>query len=155
MTAIAGIARAALLVDLEISIYSGRKQDKRTQAEVTTAKGAVSKKAASVYKSLFADCKELDAISKFQARVRAEHYRLTQPWNDYGARLLPTSLLQDYKQTMNRLEAEFDLLVNKFLDKYDTLVAAAAFQIGTLFDRNEYPSRAQVANKFQIGRAHV
>jgi len=29
MTTIAGIARAAVLVDLEISIYSGRKQDKR------------------------------------------------------------------------------------------------------------------------------
>ena len=150
MTTIAGIARAAVLVDLEISIYSGRKQDKRTQAEVTAAKGAASRRAASVYKSLFADCPELDAISKFQARVRAEHYRLTQPWNDYGARLLPTSLLQEYKQTLNRLEAEFDRLVDKFLDKYDTLVAAAAFQIGTLFDRNEYPSRAQVANKFRM-----
>ena len=150
MTTVAGIARAALLVDLEISIYSGRKQDKRTQAEVTQSKGAASKRAASVYKSLFAECKELDDINKFQARVRAEHYRMTQPWNDYGARLLPTSLLQDYKQTMNRLEAEFDRLVEKFLDKYDTLVASAAFQLGTLFDRTEYPSRNQVANKFRM-----
>ena len=150
MTTIAGIARAAVLVDLEISIYSGRKQDKRTQAEVTASKGAASRRAASVYKSLFAECKELDDINKFQARVRAEHYRMTQPWNDYGARLLPTSLLQEYKKTMNRLEAEFDLLVGKFLDKYDTLVASAAFQLGTLFDRSEYPSRGQVANKFRI-----
>jgi len=150
MTTIAGIARAAVLVDLEISIYSGRKQDKRTQAEVTASKGAASRRAASVYKSLFAECKELDDINKFQARVRAEHYRMTQPWNDYGARLLPTSLLQEYKKTMNRLETEFDLLVGKFLDKYDTLVASAAFQLGTLFDRSEYPSRGQVANKFRI-----
>lgn len=150
MSTIAGIARAAVLVDLEISIYSGRKQDKRTQAEVTASKGAASRRAASVYKSLFAECKELDDINKFQARVRAEHYRMTQPWNDYGARLLPTSLLQEYKKTMNRLETEFDLLVGKFLDKYDTLVASAAFQLGTLFDRSEYPSRGQVANKFRI-----
>ncbi len=150
MSTIAGIARAAVLVDLEISIYSGRKQDKRTQAEVTASKGAASRRAASVYKSLFAECKELDDINKFQARVRAEHYRMTQPWNDYGARLLPTSLLQDYKQTMNRLESEFGLLVDKFLDKYDTLVASAAFQLGTLFDRTEYPSRNQVAKKFRM-----
>jgi hypothetical protein len=46
MSTVAGIARAALLVDLEISIYSGRKQDKRTQAEVTQSKGAASKRAA-------------------------------------------------------------------------------------------------------------
>jgi hypothetical protein len=150
MTQIAGIARAAMLVDLQISIYSGRKQDKRTQAEVTTAKGANSKRAASVYKSLFADCTELDAITKFQARARAEHYRLTLPWNDYGARLLPTKALLDYQQSMGRYQTEFERLVEAFLDKYDTLVAAAAFQLGTLFDRDEYPARDKVAQKFRM-----
>ena len=147
---VAGVARAAMLVDLQISLYSGRKQDKTTQAEVTQAKGANSKRAASVYKSLFAECVELDAITKFQARARGEHYRLTKPWNDYGARLLPTALLQKYKVEMNQYEAEFKRLVDVFLDKYDTLVAAAAFQLGTLFDRDEYPTREQVARKFRF-----
>jgi len=145
-----GIARAAMLVDLQISIYSGRKQDKRTQAEVTLSKGANSKKAASVYKSLFADCVELDSITKFQARARAEHYRLTLPWNDYGARLLPTKALLDYQKAMGKYQAEFDRLVGAFLDKYDTLVAAAAFQLGTLFERDEYPLRDAVEKKFRM-----
>lgn len=147
---VAGVARAAMLVDLQISLYSGRKQDKATQAEVTASKGAKSAKAASVYKSLFAECQELDAITKFQARARAEHYKLTKPWNDYGARLLPTALLQKYKVEMNQYESEFNRLVDVFLDKYDTLVAAAAFQLGTLFDRDEYPTREQVARKFRF-----
>lgn len=147
---VAGVARAAMLVDLQISLYSGRKQDKATQAEVTASKGAKSSKAASVYKSLFAECQELDAITKFQARARAEHYKLTKPWNDYGARLLPTALLQKYKVEMNQAESEFNRLVDVFLDKYDTLVAAAAFQLGTLFDRDEYPTREQVARKFRF-----
>jgi hypothetical protein len=149
-TLIAGISRGSIIVDLAISTYTGRKQDKRTQAEVTLSKGANSKRAASVYKSLFADCKELDDITKFQARVRQTHYRLTQPWNDFGSRLLPTSLLKEYKSDMNRLENEFNTLVTKFLDKYDTLVSAAAFQLGTLFDRSEYPLRPDVARKFSI-----
>ena len=34
---VAGVARAAMLVDLQISLYSGRKQDKATQAEVTAS----------------------------------------------------------------------------------------------------------------------
>ena len=147
---VAGVARAAMLVDLNIAIYSGRKQDKATQGEVTAAKGSASKKAASVYKNLFAECKELDAITKFQARARAEHYKLTMPWNDHGARLLPTAALQDYKKSMNRYQAEFDNLVQAFLDKYDTLVAAAAFQLGTLFDRDEYLSREQVERRFRM-----
>jgi hypothetical protein len=147
---IAGVARSAMMVDLNIAIYSGRKQDKSTQAEVTNAKGSGSKKAASVYKNLFAECKELDAITKFQARARAEHYKLTLPWSDQGARLLPTAALVDYQQTMNRHKQEFERLVDAFLDKYDTLVAGAAFQLGTLFDRNEYPSRGKVAQRFRM-----
>jgi hypothetical protein len=152
---IAGVARAAMLVDLNIAIYSGRKQDRTTQAEVTLAKGSGSKKAASVYKNLFAECKELDAITKFQARARSEHYRLTLPWNDRGARLLPTISLLDYKQVMNKYQAEFQLLVDAFLIKYSTLVAAAAFQLGTLFDRAEYPDAAQVARRFRMDIAFV
>ena len=152
---IAGVARSAMLVDLNIAIYSGRKQDKSTQAEVTLAKGSGSKKAASVYKNLFAECKELDAITKFQARARSEHYRLTLPWNDRGARLLPTASLLDYKQAMNRYQQEFDRLVEAFLDRYDTLVAAAAFQLGTLFDRQEYPERLQVARRFRMDLSFV
>jgi len=150
---IAGIARSAMLVNLNISVYSGRKQDKRTQDEVTTSKGSNSKKAASVYKNLFAECKELDDITKFQARVRSEHYRLTMPWDDTGTRLLPTKALLDYKTAMNRYSAEFDRLVEAFLDKYDVLVAAAAFQLGTLFDRGEYLLREQVARRFRMDTA--
>ncbi|CAB4123535.1 hypothetical protein UFOVP48_25 [uncultured Caudovirales phage] len=152
---IAGVARAAMLVDLNIAIYSGRKQDRATQAEVTTSKGSGSKKAASVYKNLFAECKELEAITKFQARARSEHYRLTMPWNDRGARLLPTKSLLNYKQVMNRYQQEFERLVDAFLVKYSTLVAAAAFQLGTLFDRKEYPDAAQVAQRFRMDLAFV
>jgi len=147
---IAGVARAAMLVDLNIAIYSGRKQDKTTQDEVTSAKGSGSKKAASVYKNLFAECKELDAVTKFQARARAEHYRLTLPWSDQGTRLLPTAALMEYQKVMNRHRAEFSRLVDEFLDKYDTLVAAAAFQLGSLFDRGEYLTREQVARRFRM-----
>lgn len=147
---IAGVARAAMLVNLNISTYSGRKQDKTTQEEVTIAKGAHSKQAASVYKNLFANCTELAAITKFQAKVRFEHYRLTMPWADSGARLLPTMLLLDYTATMGKFQLEFKVLVDAFLAKYDTLVAAAAFQLGTLFDRDEYMSSEKVARRFAM-----
>jgi hypothetical protein len=145
---IAGVARAAMLVDLHICTYSGRKQDKETQAEVTTAKGANSKQAASVYKNLFSNCPELTSITKFQSRVRIDHYRLTLPWSDNGSRLLPTAAMMDYTHMMGQHKAEFDNLVGAFVAKYDTLVAAAAFQLGTLFDRDDYLASDKIANRF-------
>lgn len=147
---IAGIARAAMLVSLNIGMYSARKQDKTTQAEITEAKGSGSRKAASVYKNLFAECVELDAIGKFLTRVRNEHYRLTLPWDDDGKRMLPTKALIEYRAFMGRAEAELGRLVGVFGDKYDTLVAAAAFQLGALFDRAEYPSRERAMKRFYL-----
>lgn len=149
-TIVTGVARQSVLVDLSIRTYAGRKQDKATQEEVTAAKGAKSRRAASVYKSLFAECPELDAINKLQARVRTMHYKRTLPWSDNGSRLLPIAALQGYQDMMGQFRADFDTLVGRFLDRYDTLVAAAAFQLGTLFDRSEYPTRSQVARKFAM-----
>lgn len=147
---VSALSRSGLLVTVNISTYSGRKQDKRTQAEVVTAKGSGSARAASVYKHLFSDCPELDAITKFQARARARHYELTLPWSDSGVRLLPAASLLDYKAEMNRYVDAFELLVEKFLDKYDLLVSASAFKLGTLFDRSEYPKREDVARRFSF-----
>lgn len=147
---IAGVARSGILVTLNIGLYSGRKKDTKTQAEVVASKGAGSARAASVYRHLFADCPELDAITKFQARARARHYQLTLPWADSGARLLPTRALLDYKADMNRYRDEFDRLVEAFLIKYDTLIAAAAFKLGTMFDRDEYLTRDEVAKRFRF-----
>lgn len=148
MNTMSGIARSSLLVDLSISTYSGRVQDKNTRDEVTAAKGARSKRAASVYKSLFAECTELEDITKFQARLRQANYKYTKPWLDSGVRLLPATLLDTHKDIMYEMEREFWALVDKFLDKYDTLVAAAAFQLGNLFDRSEYLTRSQVRRRF-------
>lgn len=147
---IAGIARAAMLVTLNIGTYSARKQDKATQAEITQSKGSGSSRAASVYKNLFAECAELDAITKFHTRVRNEHYKRTLPWDDNNTRLLPTQQLVEYRAFMGRAESEGQRLVDVFADRYDTLVAAAAFQLGSLFNRNEYPTREQVVRKFRI-----
>lgn len=151
----AGIARSAMLVSLNITLYTGRKQDKQTQAEITITKQAHSAKAASVYKNLFADSKELEELVKFQARVRARHYAMTLPWSDMGPRLLPTKAFMDYTAEMSRLQQQFDFLVDAFLQKYDTLVAAAAFKLGTMFNRDEYKAREDIAKRFSFSLSYM
>lgn len=148
--ALAGIARAGVLVDLRIRSYTGRKQDRDTQEEVQHAKGAASRRAASVYKSLFADCAELDAITRIQARARQRHYAMTLPWSDVGSRLLPLAGLKQYKEEIGSYQTQFSEAVTAFLDKYDTLVAAAAFKLGSLFDRSEYPLREHIERRFSM-----
>ena len=77
------IPSAAVLIDLSISTWTGRKQDKRAanavEAQNNTAVGV-----ANVTKKLLGDCEELSAVQKFAANARNTHYAMTTPWSDLG-----------------------------------------------------------------------
>lgn len=142
------LSGSAMLLDLHISTYTGRKQDKATAEEVNTAKNAKSKKASSVYKSLFADDADLEAIVAYGGRVRSWLYDVTLPWSDGGTRLVPTSKFFDISHELNQHEQEFFKLVQRFLNNYSTKVSAQAFKLGKLFSAVEYPSAGEIQNKF-------
>lgn len=152
---IAGIARAAVLTSLSISTYTGRKMDKQTAEEVAAAKSAGSKRAVSTYKSLFADSAELQEINSQANYIRQLHYRLTLAWDDAGNRLLPTANLMAYQSDMGSAITAFDDSVQRFLNRYDTLVSVAAFKLGDLFDRTEYPTRTELARKFGVSVSYA
>ena len=73
------LSSAAMMVELSISVWTGRKKDKQATADVTATNQAKTGVAA-VNKKLMADCAELDAIQKFAASVRTFHYSATLPW---------------------------------------------------------------------------
>lgn len=139
---------SAMILRLSISMYSGRKADKATQREVVAGKGARSKGAASVYKSLFAGDGDLEAINTFQAKARKKIADVTVPWSDGGERLVSTKNYFEVAGELSSLRAEFDRLVQVFVDGYATKVSNAAFALGDLFDRGEYPQPYEIKNKF-------
>jgi hypothetical protein len=144
-----GIATSAMLVELSISCWTARKLDKRVSQEVDADKGAKAR-AGNYQKNLLAGTHKLDNIVKFAANVRAWHLANTLPWSDNGLRLLPMDNFLRYKERLGEYEEEYNLLVKSFLDEYPTLVDAAAFQLGDLFDRTEYPEVNAIAHKFRF-----
>ena len=143
------IASSAMLVELSISSWTARKLDKKVSAEVDSAKGAKTN-AGNYNKNLLAGTGFLDTITKYAANARAWHISQTLPWSDNGLRLLPVSNFIAYKEQLNTLETNYQALVDKFIVAYPNLVSAAAFQLGALFDRNEYPDADTVARKFKF-----
>lgn len=144
-----GIATSAMLVELSISCWTARKLDKRVSQEVDADKGARAR-AGNYQKNLLAGTHKLDNIVKFAANVRAWHLANTLPWSDNGLRLLPMDNFLRYKERLGEYEEEYTTLVKAFLDEYPTLVDAAAFQLGDLFDRTEYPEVNAIAHKFRF-----
>lgn len=143
------ISSSAMLVELSIRSWTARKLDKRVSSEVDTAKGAKTR-VVNANKNLLAGTGVLDTIIKYAANARAWHNAQTLPWSDNGSRLLPVSNFLNYKEQLGVLEQNYNALVAKFITAYPDLVSAAAFQLGDLFDRSEYPDASKIATKFSF-----
>jgi hypothetical protein len=142
------LSSSAMLLDLHLSVYTGRKQDKATAAEINISKNTRSSKAASVYKSLFTEDKDLEAIASYAGRVRTWLYSVTLPWADSGTRLVPTKSFFDITHELAEHEREFNRLVDVFINNYGVKVSSQAFKLGKLFDPKEFPNVAELSHKF-------
>ena len=141
------LSSSAMLVELSISLWTARKLDRKVSNDVDIS-NSTQTKAGNYHKNLLAGDDSLSAIQKLAGVVRTYHTNITSPWNDSGQRLLPTAKFLEYKQEMARLEREYWNLVNNFLPLYNTKISASAFQLGALFNRDEYPEVEQVEKKF-------
>ncbi len=138
----------ACICELNISVWTARKHDKVASREVKFDKGAHSDDAARVNKNLMAGMANLKKVTDFVAATRSSFYTMTLPWSDSGQRLIPMAQFFELKQWINTQEIEFNSIVGEFLRDYPTLISAQAFQLGALFNRNEYPSVDDIRHKF-------
>jgi hypothetical protein len=143
------VQNSAILVDLNISAWTGRKLDKRVSEEIDASKGTKAK-GGNYHKHLLAGTDKLDAVQKIVSAVRVWHYEQTLPWSDGGSRLLPMKNFFEYKRTLSMFETQFKQAVDEMLSEYPTLVTAAAFQLGALFNRNDYPDVESITGKFRF-----
>lgn len=144
-----GIATSSMLVELNVSCWTARKLDKRVSEEVDAVKKTKAR-GGNYHKNLLAGSKSLEDVNKYAARVRLWNTMNTLPWSDKGSRLIPMKHFLDYKAELNNHEAEFNKLCQKFFAEYPTLISAAAFSLGDMFDREEYPEVDHIINKFRF-----
>jgi hypothetical protein len=143
------IASSAVLIDLNISVWTARKLDKNVSKEIDVNKNTTIK-AGNYNKHILAGSDQLDAITKLANEIRDWHSRQTLPWSDAGTRLLPMTNFFDYKQQLGAYEAEFKSRINTFIQQYPNIIQGMAFKLGKLFDRAEYPDADKIASKFNL-----
>ena len=143
------LSTSAMLVELNISNWTARKLDKKVSEEVDASK-ATKTRAGNYHKNLLAGSQALDAVIKYTNNARLWHHKQTLPWSDSGSRIITMENFLDYKAQLSECETNYNRLVNNFLVAYPTLISAAAFQLGDLFDRNEYPEPDLIAKKFRF-----
>ena len=141
------LGSSAMLVEVNISTWAGRKKDKRASADVASANHA-DKEVANVIKKLLANSDTLKAIQTHVTSARNMHSNMTMPWSNSGLRLLPTAQYFNYSEAMSQMQNEFDALKTKFLNSYNDEVINVQLKLGSLFSRDDYPLIESLDSKF-------
>lgn len=141
------ISSSAVLVELNISVWTANKLDKGA-TDIVLANNSASKDSAQVRKNLMAGTDKRKKIADYAARARLYHNQTTLSWSDKGARLLPTSLFMDYKANMNIYEKNMNVMINDFYSSYADLIELSKHHLGDLFNPYDYPSIEELRSKF-------
>jgi hypothetical protein len=138
-----------LIVNLNISAWEARKQDKKATQEVA-ASHAVRSTVGRYHKDLLPDAPEHANILKIRNAWRVWHYENTLPWGDDAGRVIRSLDYLDYAQAYNDFKRQWDSAVTAFVAVYPTLVAQAELHLNTLFNASDYPSEDDVKGRFNV-----
>lgn len=143
------ITTQTMVVNLQISMWTGHRLDKDASAKVTNDANA-EQDAARVNKHLVPK-EALKPIQQAATAVRLHFYEKTLPWKDNGDRLLPRKLYMEFIQQHGALMRRFDEAVQQFIDDaYPKACEQAAFRMGDLFKPNDYPKPDELRRRFGI-----
>ena len=145
---IISLATSAVLVSVDVNVWSATKQDRGISDEVTQAKKAESS-AGRFVKNLLADDQFHKRVSNYRQTIYNWLKRSTFRWNN-AQDILPVINLEKFKKEFNDHEVEFNRLLDSFINNYQAIVSNMAFKAGDMFNQNDYPSASEVRNKFGI-----
>jgi len=145
---IISLATSAILVSVDVNVWSATKQDRTISDEVTHAKKADSS-AGRFVKNLLADDLFHKRVSNYRQTIYNWLKRSTFRWNN-NQDLLPVINLEKFKTEFSEHEAEFNRLLDSFINNYQSIVSNMAFKQGDMFNTDDYPTASEVRNKFGI-----
>jgi hypothetical protein len=143
---IVSLRSSAVCVAVEVMSWNATTQDSEVSGEITAAKKA-DPASGTFLKRLFADCKELKALTNHRQKVYGWFKQNTFPWSG-STGVLPTISITKFMTEFDALKAEREALAADFVAKYPQLISDAAFKLNGMFNRADYPEVGHVAGKF-------
>ena len=146
---ITSLATSAVIVDLRMHLYTGRKTDDAMADKVSSDEGA-KQRVMSISHDLFAGNTHLKDIHRYRQRIYNWLQEQTYDWAG-NLRLLPTYKLPEFLTDAEEHKKQFSNCVEAFVGQLETIIANAAFARGPLFKREDYPTADELRGKFHIG----
>jgi len=141
------INERAMLVQLHISKWTGRKYDRRVSQAAADACGA-DVKAGRYNKALIpADSPAYRDLIQITSRASAYHYEHTLPWEARGMALLPAKIYWEYTRAMRSFRGEFEVATARFITDYPQLKERARAVLNGMYKESDYPDVDSLAAK--------
>ena len=142
------ITERAMLVRLNMSMFTQSKEDKQATIEVANNHKS-SVKMGSYRKYLLPPIAFKHLIS-LQGKIRMLHNTLTLPWSEDGSRILNVSMYMKYVEEMRELEKEWAKAVDIFCKNYISYMEDARKELNGLFKEGDYLDPSLVRGKFKL-----
>lgn len=146
---ITDIQSRVMLCSVNVSSWAARRFDLKVTEEVekshaTKGIGRFNKRLLPEHAPSFKEAVSLGG------RIRRHFYDHTLEYDQLSVRLLPTGIYMEFAAQMRRMKEEFDLAVQVFLTDYLDLKEQARQEMNGLFNEADYPTLAQLGDKFGI-----
>ena len=142
---IVSLATSGILINIEVSRWTGVKQDREISDEVTAAKKA-DREAGRFVKQLFANVPEHKSYLNDRQTWYNWMQRETFPWSG-SWRYLPTPRITKFMSDFKERKEHSDKLLEDLIRVLPVAISNEAFVQGDMFKREDYPTEDEVRSK--------
>ena len=144
-------AENALLTTLRKSEWTGKIKASDLDAKIAIEHNAEKGRATKTDKLLIAKDEPLwKAVKAAGRKVHAEWERWSCPWQDGGTRMIASARFIEFSTRLEESMTGFNKAVAAFVADYEKMIPRQAERLGKLFDPADYPTVAEINEKFGV-----
>lgn len=138
----------AMTVSLHLSAWLGQRVCDRTTREVLSERHVDAD--GGKFTKFLVPKTELDPVTKAQTAARAVFRHLTLPWGEDGVRIINSAVFLEFRNQMLARVRDCDHQADLFVERYPSLLLAAPARLNGLYDSRDFPSAADIRNRFAV-----
>lgn len=148
-TPTANLKSKAMLVNLSIGMWSGRKHDAEATREIEVSHDT-QRGEAGRFNKMLTSREFLKGITRAGGAGRNFLYAASMPWGDNGDRILPSACYFDFLEKLKAFIDEFNNEVYAAANELENEINRRRLALNGLFKAEEYPTKEEFISKFYM-----
>lgn len=142
------LSERAMIVSMNISLWSGRRYDRKVTREVNSSHGASAD--AGRYNKALLKKEALSELQRIAGAARATFYEMTLPWISDSERIIANDGYLNLVAAINKHVAEYQNAREDFIASYQRHVDEARVMLNGMFNEADYPPVSTLRDKFKM-----